>query len=148
MEQVSISAVVVDRKLDVQDQMRRYLAESVRHWPDGPVTVTVKRERPDKTTLQMGYYRGLVLPMIVEETENDLDQVHMRLKAMHLDPVRVEWTDPTSGEVIEKDLVPSLGDLNTKQMNTFLDKVIQWAGEFLGLEVPPPDPAWRAKKTA
>lgn len=153
-EKVVITAAMVGRKLDIGESQRAYLVEVLRKWSDGPVTVTVKRERPDKTVLQMGYYRGLVLPMIVEESCGDADdteerrRIHLELKAKFLEPQRVEVTDRETGEIVTRDLVPSLGDLNTKQMTDFVDRVRLWAGEFLGLVIPDPDKDWKIKRSA
>lgn len=152
MEQVSIGVDIVNRRMVLGGAQRRYLAQVVGRWSDGPATLTVKRERPEKTRLQMAYYRGLVLPMIVEEIagtatdESTARQVHVQLKAMFLPPVRIEWTDRETGEVIERELVPSLADLNTKEMTDFVEQVRRWAGEFLGLEIPDPDPQWKSRR--
>ena len=151
-DQVSLSASVVGKKLEFTDDVKRYLVECIRRWSDGPVTVTVKRERPDKSQLQMGYYRGLVLPMITEEmcgdggNKQEQDRLHKQLKAMFLESERVEYTDQTTGEIIVKDLAPSLGDLNTREMSDFTERVRAWALEFLGLVTPDPDPLWKTKR--
>lgn len=151
-DQVSIPVATIDHKLDVSDDMKRYLAQVIRNWTDGPATLTLKRERPDKSQLQMGYYRGLVLPMITEEACGDgsnkveQDRIHKQLKAMFLESERVEYTDMTTGEVIMKELAPSLGDLNTREMSDFTERVRAWALDFFGLVTPDPDPNWKAKR--
>lgn len=149
-EQVSLSAMVTSRKLDIGDVQARYLVESIRHWPDGPVTVTVKRQRPQKTTLQLGYYFGVIVAMIAEETGNTADAVHRELKRMHLEPQTYEWVNKETGEVEPRMDLPSVSDLNTVQMADYSEKCRVWAGDFLQLEIPEPDPRWKekARKTA
>lgn len=152
MEQLSVSAAVIGRKLHFSETQQRYLVDSVRRWADGPVTVTVKRERAAKSTLQMGYYRGCVLPMIVEEMCGSAEDeeckrtAHLRLKGMFLTPIVVEWVNPETGEEMHRELVPSLADLNTKEMTDFVDRVRHWAGEFFGLSIPEPDKDWKLNK--
>lgn len=152
MEQLAIAAAVIGRRLEFSETQQRYLVDSIRRWPDGPVTVTVKRERAAKSQLQMGYYRGLILPMIVEEmcgTADDPDQTrqaHLRLKAMFLTPMVVEWVNTETGEQMHRELVPSLADLNSKEMTDFVDRVRQWALDFFGLVIPEPDKDWKFNK--
>ena len=153
-EKVTITAAVINGKLDVSDSQKQYLAETIRRWKTGSASVTVKRERAGKSQLQLGYYHALVLPMIVEEQCGDPDdqeqtrQTHLELKARFLPPQRFEFVDKDTGEVFQRDMVPSLADLNTKEMADFTEKVVLWAAEFLGLVVPPPDPAWKQKREA
>jgi hypothetical protein len=151
-EKVTISASVIAGKLDVSDSQKLYLAETMRRWGTGPVSLTVKRERAAKSTLQLGYYNALVLPMIVEhicgdaEDEEQTRQLHTWLKSKFLAPVKQEITDQETGEIREVELVASLADANTKEMTDFVDRVRQWAGEFHGLTIPDPDPEWKQKR--
>lgn len=151
-DQVSIGASKVGGRIDISDELKRYLSEALKRWADGPVTVTVKRERPGKSHLQLGYYNALVLPMIVEEicddpeNEEELARVHVEMKCRFLPMERATFTDRESGEERTVEAVPSLADLNTKQMAEFVDRVRQWAGEFLGLTIPDPDPLWKTKR--
>jgi hypothetical protein len=153
-EKVTITASVIAGKLDVSDSQKTYLAETIRRWGTGPASVTVKRERPAKSDLQLGYYFGLVLPMLVEHICGDPDdqeqtrQLHTWLKARFLPPVRAEVVDQETGEIKVLELVASLADANTKETSDFVDRVRQWGAEFHGVEIPDPDPAWKTKREA
>ena len=149
MEQLSVLAGVIGHQLEISDTQKRYMVEAIRRWPDGPVTVTIKRERPQASLLQFGYYHGLVLPMIVEETcgsaddVEDLRRLHLELKARFLPHKVVEWTDHATGEMHRCEVVPSLGDLNSKEMTDYVDRVRLFAAEDLHLEIPEPDKDWK-----
>lgn len=120
---------------------RKYFEDVIRQWPDGPITITAKRQRPGKTVRQLGYYYGIVLPLIAEETGNDKDTVHAELKRMFCTERR-EWVNKVTGETEQREYVRSLADLSTKEMAEFLDRVILWAGD-LPLIIPAPDASWR-----
>jgi len=46
--------------------------------------------------------------------------------------------DPETGEVMTK--VMSTADLTTIQFNEYTEKIRMWAGQFLGIDLPEPDP--------
>ena len=152
MESIAIMAEIIGHKLEIGESQAAYMVDAIRRWQDGPVTVTIKKERAAKSVLQMGYYYGLILPMLVEEmcgTPDDPEctrMAHLRLKAMFLPQTAVDWVDPETGEEVHREVVPSLADLNSKEMTDFVDRVRQWALEFFGMIIPEPDKEWKMRR--
>lgn len=85
------------------------------------------------------YYYGLVLPLIAKETgEDDLYRLHATFKSLFLKRM-VE----VKGQFYEA--VGSTQRMDTIQHGEFVEKIIKWAGEELGIEIPPPDPLWNVR---
>ena len=96
--------------------------------PDTRLEIVIKKYVPKRTNRQNRYYFGCVVRTICEETGSDPDTVHAELKKMFL--------------LIKGGLIPIVGStrkLNTKDFGVYLDKVILWSAEFLGIIIPPPD---------
>lgn len=91
-----------------------------------------------RSTPQNDYYWGVVIWEIrhrLEQLGNRFtpDQIHDLLKAKFL-AIQVS---NDQGELLE---VPgSTSGLNKEEFSLYLDKVIQWASEFLGIEIPEPN---------
>ena len=115
---------------------KRFMAD-VAGLKDGTYEISL-RLKNRRSTPQNDYYWGVVIWEIrhrLEELGNRFtsDQVHDLLKAKFLaTPVCNE-----QGEVVE---VPgSTAGLNKSEFGEYLDKVIQWAAEFLSIEIPAPE---------
>lgn len=80
-----------------------------------------------RTTSQNAYYWGVVLPIIAEETGNDIDDLHTTFKAMFL-------VDRT-GKI---PVVKSSAKLTTVEFIDFTNKVVLFASQELNLEIPEP----------
>lgn len=99
------------------------------------VWLCIGRASPPKTREQMGYYRGVVLPLLAEEWGwDDRDELHFRLKEKHIP--RELWTKRRLGaeELCEP---PSSADLTQEQFSEFLTAVITQATHD-GIVVPEP----------
>jgi hypothetical protein len=126
---------------------RTYFLEQVKAWPDCDGTLILRHERPRLSDLQRGYWFAVVVPMIAEETGDDEDGVHddlLRELGPKVLPKR--WRNKKTGKRRQLTRRPSIMSLNTAQMTDLIDRTRQWAGEFLNLEIPAPDPAWRTRK--
>ena len=88
---------------------------------------------------QNAYYWGVVVKSICAEVGMDTEEVHQELckDVSHVHKPKYR-----------KNLRKSTASLDTKGME-YLDKCVQWAGEFLYLEIAPPsdDPWWTALKS-
>jgi hypothetical protein len=128
---------------------REYFISQVQTWPDCDGTLILRRERARISDLQRGYWFAVVVPMIAEETGDDVDGVHddlMREFGPKVLPKR--WKNTKTGKRRQLTKRPSIMSLNTSQTTELIDRTRQWAGEFLGLDIPVPDRAWRTVKKA
>ena len=83
------------------------------------------------------------LSIIAEETGMEMldvkDQMAKKyLKAEVKDREGSLVADPETGEVMTK--VMSTADLTTVQFNEYTEKIRMWAGQFLGIDLPEPNP--------
>lgn len=104
------------------------------------VRVTIKQWRNIRSIEANAYYWGVVVKSICAEVGMDTEEVHQELARMFL-----TYTNPNTGRTYVK----STASLDTKEFMEYLDKCVQWAGEFLYLEIAPPsdDPWWTALKS-
>lgn len=106
----------------------------------GPHHVSIKKERANRSTQANRFYWGVVLPSVVAGLEEawgeamTVEEAHDWLKARFNCKTIV---NRTSGEVKGKRPC-STASLDTKEFGEYLDRVIQFAGEQLGVEVPQP----------
>jgi hypothetical protein len=126
-------------------EQRRYFEEAIRAFPDCQGTLTFKRSRPSKSQEALGYLYGRVFPMIAEDTGEDRHVVKWEMKNRFL-TVTEEALNKHTGEVRFVDRVKSIGELNSKELATFIDQVILEAAESFGIVVPPPDRNWKSKR--
>lgn len=129
---------------EVRIDQEAYRRECLRGWRDGATIVVVyRRARAKLSALQRGYYFGVVVPMVAAETGDDEESVHEALKRLLLPKVTRTWRNRKTGKRKQLTVQLSIADLTTKQMTEYVDRARQWADEFLGIEIPEPDPAWR-----
>ena len=96
--------------------------------PDTRYEVTIKRYRAKRSDAQNKYYWGVVVQMIADETGNNKDMTHDGLRSMFL-------IDKTG----KMPVIRSTTSMTTKEFMEYIDTVVLWAAEFLGVIVPPPD---------
>ena len=92
-------------------------------WRGRRVTVTVSRYVKPKSNPQLGLYfrENGILDCWAEYSGYDRDEMHRELKRAYLAP-RLAVSKLTGEEVKE---LPSLADLNTEEMSTYLERVIR-----------------------
>lgn len=106
----------------------------LRHDPETEVVMGVKRWRSKHSPEQRGYLHGVVLPAIGECIgEDDLKSLYAWAKQEFNYKIIVGKDDQ------EARIGQSLKESDTAEMTIFIDKLIRWAGTFLGLTIPPPD---------
>ena len=151
-DEVTVAALIVPGKhgleLEIGEEARTELVRSIRLFrKHGAVTVRVREGREPKSLKQLKYLHGKVFRDMAEYTGNDIYIVKWEMKKKFLTRQR-EVVDLETGEVMMREYVPSLADLNSDEMNTFIDECRLFAAEWMHLEIEPPDPAWREKKKA
>lgn len=134
--------------LDISDESKSELVKAVKRWrKPGPVTIRIREGKEPKSLQQLKYIHGKVFRDIADETGNAPDLVKDELKKKFLSRV-AEFVDMETGEVTTRVIVPSLADLTIDEMNRFIDECVLFAGEFLGMTIEAPDPAWKSKRSA
>lgn len=95
-------------------------------------------ERKFRSDNQNRYMHGVVFAMIAEEMgEYDLDHVKDLMKQKFLTETTITTTK--SGHVIEEKKTLHTSELDTKEMELFLDRVRFWAKDFLKITIPLPN---------
>lgn len=101
--------------------------------------VEIKRVKNQRSLSQNSYLWGVVypaiLPTLIDASGEDIDslEVHEMFKAKFL---REAMVNKSSGEVIGS-LIRSSVDLDVAEFSMFLQKVIEFAYDKLGVVVPP-----------
>lgn len=100
--------------------------------------IKVERKRKKRSTPQNAFYWAVVVPMIKDRLNelghefND-DDTHDALKAK-FNTVEIINKDEVSDEIVK-----STTKLTTVEFMEYLDKVMRWASEFLGIVIPEPN---------
>ena len=107
---------------------------------DGRYLVEIQNNK-HRSTQQNRYYFGCVLPLVKDglievgyREINSNESVHDLMKFMFL---KKQIVNEQTGEVIET--IGSTTDLTTIEFNDYIDRIAQFAAEFLGLAIPPPN---------
>lgn len=102
-----------------------------------PVECTFERARNNRTVQQNKYLWGVVYAMIEQETGQPADTLHEFFKLKFL-PLNMMIINPVTGEAEERTVGISTASLDTGRFAEYVDSIVQWAGEFLQLSIPPP----------
>ena len=92
------------------------------------VYVTITERQHQRTLDQNSYFHGVIIPLISDETGMDTHEVKEALKWKFLrkEVGGIETVRPTAA-------------LTKQEFSKFVDEITRWAGEFLGLYIPPPN---------
>ncbi len=118
-----------------------YFKKALAHFR-GRVKVTLEPEIERRRARANRYYWGVVLKMMAEETGHTPDQIHEFMKIRH-NSSKATITDPLTGEEV---LLPqSTAKLSIADFSVYLERVMLFAAEWLGIVFPDPTPAedWR-----
>jgi hypothetical protein len=107
--------------------------------PDGSYLVTI-RSKKNRSIPQNAYYWAAVLPLI-KSGLNDagysevktINDAHEVVKGLFLK----KYITNQEGTALE--ISGSTANLSTVEFNELIEKVQQWAAEFLGIEIPDPN---------
>jgi len=102
----------------------------------GAVEINFRLLKPSKSLEQLGYYHGVVLPLIVERMEQDgnkftISQVDLFLKDKFL---REDFFNEITQEF--QSMIKSKAELKLNEMSEFISSVILFSAEMWGLEIP------------
>ncbi len=86
-------------------------------------------------SLQANRFMWKVFELIAAETGHTKDEIHDWMCQKFL-TYAVDVVDPQTGEVTTVKVTRGTSRLKTDEHARFLDEVLQWAGEFLGMELP------------
>ncbi len=125
------------RKFKAHDDQafRRWL---LRFNPNEEIILGAKKWRAKHSPEQRGYLHGVVIPAILEEmNEEDSEENHKQMylilkKKFGQVEIKVGKNDE---ELI---FARSMKDADTFEMSRLIEGAIKWAGEFLGITIPPP----------
>lgn len=123
----------------------RAVNDILRELEDRQVEVCIRLKRNYTSQPQMGYYRGVVIAMLVLEMRNRSvngphggpitdQQVHEMLAARFLREAVL--INPETGEYME--VVKSTAKLTTGEMTDYIEQIRAWAMEVFGLNIPDP----------
>ena len=107
---------------------------------DGRYELTLESKN-NRSLQQNKYYFGSVLPLIKEGLKEigyreitTVEQTHELMKFMFL---KKQIVNENTGEVLET--IGSTTKLTTIEFNDYIDRISQFAAEFLGVEILPPN---------
>lgn len=117
---------------------RRVFEQMIKEMPDMDVEVVVKK-KARRSTQQNRYYWGVVVWMIKQRMVElghrfSSEDVHAFLKD------RFNGTDIVNddGEVVAR-IGQSTTVMNKSEFGEYIDKIMEWSSEYLGIYVPPPN---------
>ena len=97
------------------------------------VWVTVRRQQQIRSPQANRYYFGVVVDSIASYIGESAEETHELLKSKFLPGRSVELLD---GKTLE--MPPTTRHLTVEQFAEYLNRVKQWAAEWLGLSIPEP----------
>jgi hypothetical protein len=108
-------------------------------WPDGTVEIRITPASKNRSIRQLRYYWGRVLPMIADYTGHHVDDIHLDMCGRFLTRREIDYVNPLTGEIEEREVSGRTTGLKAPEMYEFTEKVRIWAGEWLGIVIPPPE---------
>ena len=124
---------------ELQLKKRSTFTSDCRKLRDGDYVLTIERQGKKRSLNQNGFYWGVVVPL-VKEGMNDVgyrmttESTHEFLKGNFN---IVEIVNEKNGEILK--CVGSTTQMTTSQMGEYFDKIIQWAAEYLNVQIPYPN---------
>lgn len=113
---------------------------------DGRYLIEVKMVRRPRSLDQNGWLFGCIYPMLLDALNNsgweftDTDQVHEFFKAQM---IHDKVINKHTGEVIS--FPGSTAQMDTVTFSSYCEKLRDYATEYLGIDIPDPDP-YKTKK--
>ena len=107
----------------------------MRFTPGTEVLIGIKKYFAKHSAPQRGYLHGVVIKTIADHIGEDDPKVVYLWAKTKFNPKVIVGKDGES----EEPMGSSLKEADTKEMTEFIDKLIRWAQDFLGLTIPPPD---------
>lgn len=98
----------------------------------------IQKYRKSRSLNQNNYMWGVVYQQIEDFTGMELDEVHRFCTKKFL-TIRTQIVNKKTGEVLEEDTIRSTTDLNTGEMEEYLEKVRRFFLMELGIQIPLPN---------
>lgn len=138
MNALQYAGSVKDGKLHLYN--RKGFDSDLRSYEGERVTITMQRYQKDKSSEQRGYYRGVVVPEILEGlVDMGYHRYQLSLKIVH-DMLKEKflWIEIANehGEFIK--ITKSTEDLPMPEYALYIQSCIDWALEFLNIIITPP----------
>lgn len=118
-------------RFNKKDNIKQYLEKM-----PVEIKVTIDKVRGIRSVQQNKYYWGCVLHLLSDITGYEREELHDVLKFKFLRNW-VEWQESDGTVVIPS--MKSTQDLNTKEMEAYINKIREWAASELGLDIPDPE---------
>jgi ribosomal protein L39E len=96
-----------------------------------PYWIEIKEDKDKRSNRQNRYFHGVMLPILSEHTGYTTNEIKALLKGMFL-----TYTIELKG--LEFELIKSTSDLDTKEMEEFLEKCRMFSAMELDCQVPLP----------
>lgn len=116
-------------KVDCAPHVKRNIQNLLCTLDGERVEITIAKPTKKRSNQQNSYLWGVPYALIAEHTGMDADSVHHEMRGMFL---KQKGNGP-----INK--VKSTTKLTTAEFNAYVDSIIRWAAEFLGLYIPLPN---------
>lgn len=116
-----------------------WVRQKMSELPDAVYTITIEKYFGQRTSAQNRYFHGAVLPLVLEGLRNaGFNEVHDTEDAKTVIKNLFLKKKITNG-VETFEIVQDTHKLTTKEMADFIDEVILWAAQCLGIEIPAPN---------
>lgn len=115
--------------------------------PDGSYMLSITKQRKGRTLNQNEWLWGCVYPILLDALLDagweftSVEQVHEFFKKLMAQDRVVNYE---TGEIVE--IPKSTATMDTQQFSTYIDKLREYAEEFLNVTIPRPDKDWRVKQ--
>ena len=109
-----------------------------RGWPDGDVTLTMKRKTRNRRLQQNRWYWGCVLALISETTGYEPEELHEFFKLKYF-PKAVTLADG-NGVICDEGVIGGTTTrLDTAEFGEYCERIRRFAAEHLSLDIPDPE---------
>lgn len=118
---------------------RASFIEKLKDLKNGQIEITIRPYKRHRSGNQLRYYWSVVVPEITDALkalghETDHDTTHELLKSkFNSRPIC-----NADGEVIGE-LPQTTTRLNITEFSEYIERIVRWAAQFLGLVIPPPN---------
>lgn len=114
--------------------------------PDGSYMLSITKQKRGRTLNQNEWLWSCVYPILLDGLLDagweftSVEQVHEFFKRLMAQDRVVNYE---TGEIVE--IPKSTATMDTQQFSTYIDKLREYAEEFLNVTIPDPDKGWRSK---
>jgi hypothetical protein len=128
---------IKNRKVKIPDESKSVFYADVGDLKEGCPVKLIVETLDKRSTKQNNYYWATVVPMIRRElvargNRIDNNRTHLFLK-LHFNP---EYVKGDGGEILGEE-PGSTRKLSKAEFSNYVDSIVQWAAEKLGITIPP-----------